>query len=189
MAKPGNSRDGNSNLPFPGASRRKVDMGPYNATVEPRDRFQLQYYRIEGAMPPASKEPNLHAAAHIYCSDSNGLFMIPNFLQEDDAANYHKIGSLSHSVVFHGGPEELSWYSEDGKPRWFCQEAWVERFAYGRGLTPSKYWSEDGVHVMSTFQDGMVRLGQDKGKQSSAALFSSYRVGRTPGTLQRSTKL
>ena len=159
MARQGTSRDGNSNNHFPGVSRRKVDMTPYNATKAPSERVQLQYYTILGPMPPVAEDPNIHAAAHLYSSDSNGLFIIPNFLQEADADNYHKLGSLHHSVVFHASPEELSWYDEDGRARWFVQEAWIGRFNFGRALAPSKYYREDGVHVLSTFQDGMVRLG------------------------------
>ncbi|KAF2104208.1 Thioesterase/thiol ester dehydrase-isomerase [Rhizodiscina lignyota] len=163
MTRPGNSPEGDSNIPFPGVSRRKVDMRPYNSTVEPSDRVQLQYYRIRGPMPPVAEDPNMHVAAHLYSSDSNGLFIIPNFLQEHDADNYYRLGSLHHSVVFHVSPEELSWYDEDGNARWFVQEAWVGRYAYGRALAPSKYFREDGLHVLSTFQDGMVRLGSVPG--------------------------
>lgn len=151
-------------------------MRPYNATVEPKDRIQLQYYSIIGPLPPVEEEPNLHAAAHIYCSDSNGLFILPNFLQEDNANAYHALGSLHHSMAFHTEPEDISWYGKDGKPRWFCQEAWIGRFAYGRGLTPSKYWSEDGVHVISTFQDGLMRFGLGKKQLDSLAMFGSYQT-------------
>lgn len=187
--EPGKSRDGDSNSHFPGATRRKVDMRPYNETVEPKDRIQLQYYNILGPLPPVEEEPNLHAAAHVYVSDSNGLFILPNFLQEENADNYHAIGSLHHSMVFHTEPEDISWYDKDGNPRYFCQEAWIGRFAYGRGLTPSKYWNEDGVHVISTFQDGMMRFGPGKKQLESSAMFTSYQRSKSKDKSDKESKL
>ena len=46
-------------------------------------------------------------------------------------------------------------------PRWFCQEAWTGGAQNGRGIHESRMWREDGVHVASTLQDGMVRLKRD----------------------------
>jgi hypothetical protein len=40
------------------------------------DKRQLQYYRVLGEMPVVEADPNLHAAAHLYASDRNGLFPV-----------------------------------------------------------------------------------------------------------------
>ena len=62
--------------PFPGLDVRKVDMAAYNDPRETLDKRQLQYYRVLGAMPSVAEDPNLHAAAHLYASDRNGLFPV-----------------------------------------------------------------------------------------------------------------
>ena len=62
--------------PFPGLDMRKVDMAAYNDARETLDKRQLQYYRVLGAMPSVAEDPNLHAAAHLYASDRNGLFPV-----------------------------------------------------------------------------------------------------------------
>lgn len=55
---------------------RKVDMTAYNRPRETLDRRQLQYYKVIGDMPPIEEDPNLHAIAHLYASDRNGLFPV-----------------------------------------------------------------------------------------------------------------
>lgn len=54
--------------------------------------------------------------------------------------------------------------SENGEARWFCQEAWPGGSRHGRGLHQSRMWREDGLHVASTMQDGMLRLKTEDGK-------------------------
>lgn len=53
---------------------------------------------------------------------------------------------------------------ETGTARWFCQEAWAGGSRHGRGLHQSRMWREDGLHVASTIQDGMLRLRTEDGK-------------------------
>jgi hypothetical protein len=62
--------------PFPGLNMRKVDMTAYNDPRETLDRRQLQYYKVLGNMPAIDEDPNLHAVAHLYASDRNGLFFV-----------------------------------------------------------------------------------------------------------------
>jgi hypothetical protein len=62
--------------PFPGLDMRKVDMAAYNDARETLDKRQLQYYRILGDMPSVGDDPNMHATAHLYASDRNGLFPV-----------------------------------------------------------------------------------------------------------------
>jgi len=41
---------------------------------------------------------------------------------------------------------------------WFCHEISIDKIAHGRALMVSRLWREDGLHVASCFQDGMLRL-------------------------------
>lgn len=62
--------------PFPGLKTRKVDMDAYNKDRDALDRRQLQYYQVIGDMPTIEEDANLHACAHLYASDRNGLFPV-----------------------------------------------------------------------------------------------------------------
>lgn len=63
---------------FPGLKSTKVDMTSFNQDKPVLDRRQLQWYRVIGDMPDVHSDPNLHAAAHLYASDRNGLFVVSN---------------------------------------------------------------------------------------------------------------
>ncbi|GME26321.1 Acyl-CoA thioesterase [Neofusicoccum parvum] len=117
------AKNDNYTDPFPGLSLRKVDMSAYNAPRKPLDRRQLQFYTTIGSMPPASQDANLHACAHLYASDRNGLFVITNHLGAGD--DYSAMATLSHSVVFHVGAKELEMAEQDGRDarKWYCQES------------------------------------------------------------------
>jgi acyl-CoA thioesterase len=160
---------------FPGLEVRKVDMRPFNKNRPLMAYRQLQFYRM--IAPPGKangkENTNLHACAHLYASDRNSLFLISNALGVGERVK--KMGSLSHSVVFHVGSKELlfcdaeerakraevtdsresQWSEEDST--WFCQEAWTPRTEGGRGIHESKIWDSRGVHVASSWQDGLVR--------------------------------
>ncbi|KAI9810307.1 MAG: hypothetical protein M1827_006357 [Pycnora praestabilis] len=162
---------------FPGLDVRKVAMDAYNsANNTPLSYRQLQYYRIIGPLPSIATDPNIHACAHLYASDRNSLFLLARALGVGDG--FKSMASLSHSVVFHGPVRNLSMSdTEDnrkeyenekeetkrqGEPRrlWFCQESRTSRSGNGRGLHESKIWDQCGRHVVSTWQDGLLRLGE-----------------------------
>ncbi|CAO2654977.1 Nn.00g117100.m01.CDS01 [Neocucurbitaria sp. VM-36] len=189
--------------PIPGLHFRKADMSKYNAQRSAIDRRQLTFYTLRGSLPlptapypplapstgktTLTREANMHACAHLYASDRNSLFLIPNHL--DRARDLTRIASLSHSVIFHVGINDLIMTAEpridhpdadptlwddgalplcnlegygegDGDGRkWFVQEAWVTRAKGGRALHTSRMWDYGtGVHVATTFQDGLVRF-------------------------------
>ena len=82
----------------------------------------------------------------------------------DIGNNYSHMASLAHTVTFHGDAEELDMTDRStGKARWFCQEAWAGGARHGRGLHESRMWRDDGLHVATTIQDGMVRLRREDG--------------------------
>ncbi|KAJ4990513.1 acyl-CoA thioesterase II [Stagonosporopsis vannaccii] len=193
--------------PIGGLHLRKADMSAYNAHRHPLDKRQLTFYSLRGSLPlptapfppplngtlNLTREANLHACAHLYASDRNSLFIIPNHLNR--ARDFTRMASLSHSVIFHVGARELLmppepridhanadrtlWedealslcaldgYEEGGRDgdgrKWWVQEAWTTRAAGGRGLHTSRLWDyERGLHVATTFQDGLIRFGEKK---------------------------
>jgi acyl-CoA thioesterase len=187
--------------PIGGLHVRKVDMRKYNSTRIPSDRRQLIFYTLRGSLPlptapypsgltsPISmtREANLHACAHLYASDRNSLFLIPNHL--DLGRDFTRMASLSHTVIFHGSIKDLTMSPEpqmnhpdadptlfenyslspcnldfcskdDGDRRkWFVQESWFTRASSGRGLHHSRIFDyTTGTHVATTIQDGLVRF-------------------------------
>lgn len=142
---------------FPGLDIRKVDMSKYNDDKPPEDYRQLHYYRPIGDLPASS--PNLHACAHLYASDRNSLFIVSNSVGIGDEVG--TMGSLSHSVVFHGNGQDLLLKEDD----WWCQEAKTPRSGNGRGMHESRIWASNGVLAASTWQDGLVRMSKDEDGQ------------------------
>jgi acyl-CoA thioesterase len=179
--------------PLGGLHLRKLDMKPYNKGRDPIDRRRLMMYSTRGSMPPIpasilkakkpkyGREANLHAIAHIYASDRNSLFVIGDHL--DISADATRIATISHTVIFHVGVEELLFPNEpadrptnaapteqvggaedapdpDSKQRkWYMQEVWTDRAEGGRGLHRSRIWDPDtGRHLATTIQDGLVRF-------------------------------
>ncbi|KAF2010097.1 acyl-CoA thioesteras-like protein [Aaosphaeria arxii CBS 175.79] len=170
--------------PVAGLHLRKVDMKKYNENKAAIDRRQLILYTLRGALPlptapypptlsanlTVTREANLHACAHLYASDRNSLFIIPNHLKR--SREWTRMASLSHTVIFHVGirdlvlpPEprishpnadptlfdegstplcnfgDISPDEKDGDGRkWYMQESWVSRAAGGRGLHMSRLW-------------------------------------------------
>ncbi|KAF2102395.1 Thioesterase/thiol ester dehydrase-isomerase [Rhizodiscina lignyota] len=152
-----------NNPKFPGLHCTKVDMRAYNEPRPLLERRQLQYYAVMGDMPSLRQDPNLHACTHLYASDRNSLFSVTNMLDVGD--DYMQMASLSHTVILHVNPDGMNAVKRQaaGKPgtgkKWFCQEAWATRNAVGRTLHESKIWDDEGVHIATTIQDGLVRLG------------------------------
>ena len=78
--------------------------------------------------------------------------------------DYSTIASLTHTVTFHADGLEMEMIDpKTGEARWFCQEAWTGGSRHGRGLHQSRMWREDGLHVATTMQDGMLRLKTEDG--------------------------
>lgn len=132
-------------------------MTKHNEALPALQRTQLQIYRSVGTMPDVHDDANLHACAHLYASDRNSLFIIPNHF---DASNdYDKIASLSHSVVFHVPAKSIDMGgASDGPRRWYTQEAWTSRVNGVRGMHGSRIWDDRGLNIASTWQEGLVRF-------------------------------
>jgi hypothetical protein len=158
---------------------RKVDMAAYNDARETLDKRQLQYYRILGDMPSVDEDPNMHATAHLYASDRNGLFpvsgtsvagpvpdeadgeQIPTFLGVGD--DYSAIASLSHTVIFHANAAGLDMLDRASanppRRKWFCIEERIDHISHGRGLAAATLWDVgSGAPVATYVQDGLLRM-------------------------------
>lgn len=51
------------------------------------------------------------------------------------------------------------------KEGWWVAEAWSPRSGQGRGVHESRLWSPRGVHVASTWQEGLIRRAERQGDQ------------------------
>ncbi len=71
---------------------------------------------------------------------------------------------------------------------WFCQEAWAGGSRHGRGLHESRLWREDGLHIASTVQDGMLRL-KSEGAKDKAGFSPGGMMERLKSTNQKKSKL
>ena len=159
---------------FPGLDCRKADCRHINEGQPAEQWRQLTYYRMKGEIPqswPESRRRNMAAVAHAFASDRNSLFLISHAMGFGD--KLAKIASLGHSIIFHtdgpslmlspspnrptGTPESPDW--ADKRP-WVVQEAWTNRSGEGRGIHESRIWGEDGTHIATTMQDGLVRKAE-----------------------------
>ena len=154
------------NEPMLGLDARKVEMGAYNTPLTPQDRRQLHFYRIRG--DDTGEDINLHACAHIYATDLNSLYVVANHLGVGD--RFTQIGSLMHSVVLHAPQPEDLLMTKGGERVWFAKEDWPPRAAGGRGMHHCRLIAPGGKHIVTSWQEGMVRLGKDEAAQSAAML-------------------
>ncbi|KIW33806.1 acyl-CoA thioesterase II [Cladophialophora immunda] len=178
---------------FPGVETRKVDMAKYNGKAEPgrgpggagASRWrQLLFYRLiqdddddddddddpseATERAEAANDLNLHAAAHLYASDRNSLFLIQRALGYEAVRT--TMASLSHTVIFHGLADHLRMVDDDDdhdddhdRPRraskWFVQESWTSNGGDNRGCHHSLLWDPRAGRVIgTTLQDGMLRF-------------------------------
>lgn len=159
---------------FPGVETRKVDMAKYNGKVAPgggkdgegASRWrQLLFYRlIQDDVPSeraqAAHDLNLHAAAHLYASDKNSLFLVQRALGYENVPT--TMASLSHTVIFHGLAQNLCMVDSVGNSKWFVQEASTSHSGDNRGCHNSVLWDcESGRVIGTTIQDGMLRFPAD----------------------------
>lgn len=82
--------------PIAGLHLRKADMTKYNEKRTALNRRQLTFYTPRGSLPlptapyppradstgklSLTREANMHACGHLYASDRNSLFIVPNHL-------------------------------------------------------------------------------------------------------------
>ena len=144
---------------FPGLNMSLLPMKAYNDGRAPLDRRHVFFYTPLGPLPSAPSNPNMHACAHLYASDRESLFVVLRHLKL--ARHCKQMKSLSQTVIFHAAEQALSACDQDGKARWFCQEVWTDRVGDGRCTHHSRIWDQDGRHIATTTQDGLMKLSFD----------------------------
>lgn len=182
---------------FPGLQCRKVDMREWNATRHPMERRQLIFYRMifdrekEGEKEKEegmNMNMNMQLCAHLYASDRNSLFIVANLFDLGDL--FTNMSSLSHTVIFHAEEGEMRFASttttttttkrtkspfhrsnnNDGGGRWFCMEVFGSRMHGGRAVHNCRIFNDEGTHIATCMQDGLIRFAVDPQKPTEEEL-------------------
>lgn len=99
--------------------------------------------------------------------------------------NFSAMASLSHTVIFHTNVDDMSMDKGSGEgdsqSHWFVQELQVDRIGSGRATVSGRIWREDGLHVLSHYQDGLCKMrlddeDDDDNAEKSKAVFSKGKL-------------
>eukprot|EP00966_Prymnesium_polylepis_P247612 5725751-Prymnesium_polylepis.1 len=119
-------------------------VAPWDTTIRPPHR--AFWVRMREALPD---DPQVHERLLTYISDwamlETSLMPHPTAFTRPEM----QMASLSHSVYFHQ-PFRLD-------RQWLCHAMHSPVSSGGRGLTLGEFWTEDGVLVASTAQEGLIR--------------------------------
>lgn len=202
---------------FPGLQCRKVDMREWNSTRHPMERRQLIFYRMifdrekEGEKEKEEEgmnmNMNMQLCAHLYASDRNSLFIVANLFDLGDL--FTNMSSLSHTVIFHAEEGEMRFGSStsettttkrtkspfrkannnDGGGRWFCMEVFGSRIHGGRAVHNCRIFNDEGTHIATCMQDGLIRFAGDPQKPTEEELEMMEAVKRGWKGARRGEKL
>lgn len=137
---------------------------------------------------------NMQLCAHLYASDRNSLFIVANLFDLGDL--WTNMSSLSHTVIFHAEEGEMRFGSStsettstttktkrtkspfhkannnnnDGGGRWFCMEVFGSRIHGGRAVHNCRIFNDEGVHIATCMQDGLIRFAVDPQKPTEEEL-------------------
>lgn len=181
---------------FPGLQCRKVDMREWNSKRHPMERRQLIFYRMIFDREKEKEEDqgmnmnmNMQLCAHLYASDRNSLFIVANLFDLGDL--FTNMSSLSHTVIFHAEEGEMRFGSasaskttttkrtkspfhksnnNDGGGRWFCMEVFGSRIHGGRAVHNCRIFNDEGTHIATCMQDGLIRFAVDPQKPTEEEL-------------------
>lgn len=141
---------------FPGLQTSVLPMPKvHEKQGTPLHRENLYFFSALSE-PSADPDYNLEACAHLYHSDRESIFAIVKSYELMDVLEV--ASSLSHTVVFHVGGEELAFHDKNGNRRWFYQETKSQRISDGRALFQGKIYNRAGVQVATMMQDGAFKL-------------------------------
>lgn len=140
---------------------------------------------------------NMQLCAHLYASDRNSLFIVANLFDLGDL--FTNMSSLSHTVIFHAEEGEMRFGSstsssaktttstttkrtkspfhkannnnnDDGGGRWFCMEVFGSRIHGGRAVHNCRIFNDEGTHIATCMQDGLIRFAVDPQKPTEEEL-------------------
>lgn len=183
---------------FPGLQCRKVDMREWNSKRHPMERRQLIFYRMIFDREKEKEEDqgmnmsmNMQLCAHLYAFDRNSLFIVANLFDLGDL--WTNMSSLSHTVIFHAEEGEMRFgtpktsskttttkrtkspfhksnNNDGGGGRWFCMEVFGSRIHGGRAVHNCRIFNDEGTHIATCMQDGLIRFAVDPQKPTEEEL-------------------
>lgn len=156
---------------------------------------------------------NMQLCAHLYASDRNSLFIVANLFDLGDL--FTNMSSLSHTVIFHAEEGEMGFGSasassttttttstkrtkspfhkannnNDGGGRWFCMEVFGSRIHGGRAVHNCRIFNDEGTHIATCMQDGLIRFAVDPQKPTEEELEMMEAVKRGWKGARRGEKL
>lgn len=158
---------------------------------------------------------NMQLCAHLYASDRNSLFIVANLFDLGDL--WTNMSSLSHTVIFHAEEGEMGFGSasaskttttttttttkrtkspfhkannnNDGGGRWFCMEVFGSRIHGGRAVHNCRIFNDEGTHIATCMQDGLIRFAVDPQKPTEEELEMMEAVKRGWKGARRGEKL
>lgn len=158
---------------------------------------------------------NMQLCAHLYASDRNSLFIVANLFDLGDL--FTNMSSLSHTVIFHAEEGEMRFGSSssasaskttttttttkrtkspfhkannnDGGGRWFCMEVFGSRIHGGRAVHNCRIFNDEGTHIATCMQDGLIRFAVDPQKPTEEELEMMEAVKRGWKGARRGEKL
>jgi acyl-CoA thioesterase-2 len=111
----------------------------------PADPYQRVWMRIDGTLPD---DPLLHACLLAYASDLTLLDSVLSVHGEVWGPGGVVGASLDHALWFHR-PFRAN--------EWFLYDCWSPSASGARGLATGRIFSEDGRHVATAVQEGLLR--------------------------------
>ncbi|MGN9914432.1 acyl-CoA thioesterase [Phytohabitans sp. LJ34] len=111
----------------------------------PADPYQRVWMRIDGKLPD---DPLLHACALTYASDLTLLDSVLSVHGEVWGPGGVVGASLDHALWFHRP------FRAD---EWFLYDCWSPSASGARGLATGRMFTEDGRHVATAVQEGLLR--------------------------------
>lgn len=126
---------------------RHVEPPPYLAPEPKTDRQSVHVRSTE----PLPADPVLRAAVAAYVTDMSLLEPAYRALGAVRHVPGSRILSLTHSLTFHRDPDLSGWHQFD------CR---VGRVAHARALGVGELFDEQGRHVLSASQLGLVRIAR-----------------------------
>jgi acyl-CoA thioesterase-2 len=132
-------------IPRPIDVRYVGESGWARPGSRPSDPHQRVWMRFDGKLPD---DPLLHACALTYASDLTLLDSVLSAHGEVWGPGGFAGASLDHALWLH-----RPFRADD----WFLYDCWSPSASGGRGLATGRMFTEDGRHVASAVQEGLLR--------------------------------
>eukprot|EP00002_Diphylleia_rotans_P021944 TRINITY_DN4285_c0_g1_i1.p1 TRINITY_DN4285_c0_g1~~TRINITY_DN4285_c0_g1_i1.p1 ORF type:complete len:317 (+),score=58.50 TRINITY_DN4285_c0_g1_i1:66-1016(+) len=143
-------------LPFPFEMRRITDWDTFHPTRT--DPMQRVWLKVNGKL---SDNPLIHQCAAAYLSDYSFIetSLYPHGLSF--SSKNIQSASLDHSMWFH----EPNFRADD----WLFYDMECPRLVSGRGLCHGRFYDTKGKLLISTAQEGLIRIADESKKVAGKA--------------------